>query len=100
MEFLSTHPTDESRIENIKSHLPEALPYYNAATGKGTAPPPDETATTTLLAVPSGKSQTTVPTGTMFLKVQCPHCSEINRVPFSGYGDKPIKCFNCGRTFR
>lgn len=100
IEFLSTHPTDESRIENIRSHLPEALPYYNAATGKGTTPTPERAAETTLLAVPSGKSQTTVPTGTMFLKVQCPHCSEINRVPFSGYGDKPIKCFNCGRTFR
>jgi predicted Zn-dependent protease len=27
-EFLSTHPAPESRIENLKSYLPEALPYY------------------------------------------------------------------------
>jgi len=27
-EFLSTHPAPESRIENIKSYIPEAMPYY------------------------------------------------------------------------
>lgn len=27
-EFLSTHPAPESRIENLKNYLPEALPYY------------------------------------------------------------------------
>ncbi|MBP1741142.1 MAG: zn-dependent protease with chaperone function [Deltaproteobacteria bacterium] len=27
-EFLSTHPAPESRIENLKSYIPEALPYY------------------------------------------------------------------------
>jgi len=27
-EFLSTHPAPESRIENLKRHIPEALPYY------------------------------------------------------------------------
>jgi len=27
-EFLSTHPSDQTRIANIKSHLPEALKYY------------------------------------------------------------------------
>lgn len=27
-EFLSTHPAPESRIENIKSYFPEAMPYY------------------------------------------------------------------------
>ncbi len=27
--FLSTHPSDEQRIEDIKSHLPRALEYYN-----------------------------------------------------------------------
>jgi predicted Zn-dependent protease len=27
-EFLSTHPSDETRIADIKKHLPEALKYY------------------------------------------------------------------------
>ena len=28
-EFLSDHPSDQTRIENIKKELPEALKYYN-----------------------------------------------------------------------
>jgi predicted Zn-dependent protease len=28
-EFLSTHPSDRTRIEDIKKNLPEALKYYN-----------------------------------------------------------------------
>ena len=28
-EFLSTHPSDATRIADIKKHLPEALQYYN-----------------------------------------------------------------------
>lgn len=28
-EFLSTHPSDATRIGDIKKHLPEALEYYN-----------------------------------------------------------------------
>jgi predicted Zn-dependent protease len=27
-EFLSTHPSDKTRIEKIESHLPEAMAYY------------------------------------------------------------------------
>ena len=27
-EFLSTHPSDATRIADIKKHLPEALSYY------------------------------------------------------------------------
>ena len=30
-EFLSTHPADQTRIENIKNYLYEAMPYYNRA---------------------------------------------------------------------
>lgn len=28
-EFMSTHPSDQTRIADIKKHLPEALKYYN-----------------------------------------------------------------------
>jgi predicted Zn-dependent protease len=28
-EFLSSHPSDETRIANIKSYMPEALKFYN-----------------------------------------------------------------------
>ena len=27
-EFLSTHPAPETRIKDIKSHIPEAMKYY------------------------------------------------------------------------
>ena len=27
-EFLSTHPATTTRIQNLKSHIPEAMPYY------------------------------------------------------------------------
>jgi predicted Zn-dependent protease len=27
-ELLSTHPSDETRIANIKAFLPEAMKYY------------------------------------------------------------------------
>lgn len=47
--FLSTHPSDEKRIADIKKHLPEALKYYQQA-GKAT------TGTTT--ATPSAPTQT------------------------------------------
>jgi predicted Zn-dependent protease len=27
-EFLSTHPSDQTRIANLKEYLPEAMEYY------------------------------------------------------------------------
>ena len=33
-EFMSTHPSDENRIAEMKKRLPEAMEYYNAVTGK------------------------------------------------------------------
>jgi metalloendopeptidase OMA1, mitochondrial len=38
-EFLSTHPSDLTRINQIEAWLPEALQYYRA-TGGAVAPPP------------------------------------------------------------
>ncbi len=34
-EFLSTHPSDETRIANLKKWLPEAMRYYNKAEKDG-----------------------------------------------------------------
>lgn len=38
-EFLSTHPSDETRASEIKKYLPEAMEYYNAIWGGGTSTP-------------------------------------------------------------
>jgi len=38
-EFLSTHPSDLTRINQIEAWLPKALQYYHGP-GGGTAPPP------------------------------------------------------------
>ena len=38
-EFLSTHPSDENRIAEMKKRMPEAMEYYNAVTGKQTTTP-------------------------------------------------------------
>lgn len=98
VEFLSTHPTDETRIENIKAHLPEALRYY---TGEDTATPPVATATPAgLTAVPVAKPANVIPSATMFLKVECPHCGKVNRISFSDYRGQSIRCFSCGKTFK
>jgi len=37
-EFLSTHPSGDSRIESMVSQLPEALAYYNEAQANGLNP--------------------------------------------------------------
>ena len=37
-EFLSTHPSDESRITNLERHMPSALALHQAATGQGESP--------------------------------------------------------------
>jgi Zn-dependent protease with chaperone function len=30
-EFLSTHPSDETRIKNLNAWMPEAMGYYEAS---------------------------------------------------------------------
>jgi predicted Zn-dependent protease len=30
-EFLSTHPSDETRMRKLKQFMPEAVKYYNAS---------------------------------------------------------------------
>ena len=34
-EFMSTHPSDETRIDNIQEWMPEAMEYYNRYGGSG-----------------------------------------------------------------
>jgi predicted Zn-dependent protease len=29
-EWVSTHPSNERRIQDLKKHLPEAMEYYDA----------------------------------------------------------------------
>lgn len=60
--FLSTHPSDEQRIADIKKHLPEALKYYKA--GGTTASP----ANTTTGKSTGNKKTRTQPTGTIRIK--------------------------------
>ncbi len=35
-EFLSTHPSDETRVNNLNSWMPEAMKYYNKNTNSNT----------------------------------------------------------------
>jgi len=37
-EFLSTHPSHGSRIEQLKAHLPEALELFKQARAQGRTP--------------------------------------------------------------
>ena len=39
-EFLSTHPSDVTRINQLEAWLPEAMRYYQGAGGGGVAPAP------------------------------------------------------------
>jgi metalloendopeptidase OMA1, mitochondrial len=50
-EFLSTHPSDLTRINQIEAWLPEALQYYRA-TKEGTIPPPPPTYKPTIGPMP------------------------------------------------
>jgi predicted Zn-dependent protease len=49
IEFLSTHPSDKTRISEIQKELPEAMEYYEAIWGKsatGTPAPANNNSTT------------------------------------------------------
>jgi predicted Zn-dependent protease len=37
-EFMSTHPSGDTRIESLISQWPKTLPYYNEAKTNGKAP--------------------------------------------------------------
>ncbi|MBL7214199.1 MAG: M48 family metallopeptidase [Phycisphaerae bacterium] len=43
-EFLSTHPAGETRIQNIKNNLYEAMPYYNKSLQESGQPAPAQNA--------------------------------------------------------
>jgi predicted Zn-dependent protease len=37
-EFLSTHPSDETRKRTLTEHIPVALPFYEEAQSRGVRP--------------------------------------------------------------
>lgn len=37
-QFMSTHPSNETRIKNLSENIPKYAPYYQKAIDKGTAP--------------------------------------------------------------
>ena len=37
-EYMSTHPSGDTRIQNLVAHYPEALALYNEAQAQGKAP--------------------------------------------------------------
>lgn len=39
-ELLSTHPADQTRINNLKNYMPEAMSYYKVNPSKATQPAP------------------------------------------------------------
>lgn len=67
-ELLSTHPSDATRISNIKKFLPQALKYYKgsaaapSSNGSGTATP--ASTTTRPRATPKSNTSTTPATNT------------------------------------
>jgi predicted Zn-dependent protease len=44
-EFMSTHPSDETRIAKVRQELPEALKYYKAPVSTTTSTTKKRTAT-------------------------------------------------------
>lgn len=47
IEFLSTHPSDNTRVNEITKYLPEAMEYYNSIWGSGAKKPATNTNKTT-----------------------------------------------------
>jgi predicted Zn-dependent protease len=46
LEFLSTHPSDATRINEIQKNMPDAMDYYNTIWGKSTTPATTKPAST------------------------------------------------------
>ena len=111
-EFLSTHPTDETRIEHLESFLPEALEVYHQAIGQTPSPASIQpTATPALTAKIKTRDSGRDETGSLFegvpvhpqeIILKCPYCSAMNKVTFSA-GYRPgvhVRCHKCGGTFK
>ena len=58
-EFLSDHPSDETRIKNIQGWMPEALKYYKPKTVSVTKAATTKKATTTKKTTTTKKATTT-----------------------------------------
>ncbi len=55
-QFMSTHPTDASRLHELEVFLPEARKYYVASQTPETSPPPRRLSAAEAVSPPSGKS--------------------------------------------
>ena len=58
-EFLSDHPSDATRIQQIQGWMPEALQYYNAVTAKNAKAAAKTTKATTKASTKTAKSTKT-----------------------------------------
>ena len=58
-EFLSDHPSDATRIQQIQGWMPEALQYYNAVTAKNAKAAAKSTKATTKASTKTAKSTKT-----------------------------------------
>ena len=58
-EFLSDHPSDATRIQQIQGWMPEALQYYNAVTAKNAKAAAKSTKATTKATTKTAKSTKT-----------------------------------------
>ena len=115
-EFLSTHPTEATRIANLEALMPDVLPYYYEATGQTdklsdyqqpqSQPAPQKMRSAKIKtgkARPGAKTHMfkAAPIERQYI-LKCPDCGKNNKVN-SGEGYTPgssVKCYNCDSSFK
>ena len=115
-EFLSTHPTEETRIANMEALMPDVLPYYYEASGQTdklvdyrqtqTQPAPQKMHSSRIKTGKIGPTAKThmfkaAPIKRRYI-LQCPVCGRNNEIDSSeGYTPgSSVKCYNCGSSFK